>query len=608
MRARGGRAAHVTAALIAGLVAVGVSSIAWGTGALDGLEHNSVEARFAVRGAEPPRDVAVVAIDEDTFSTLRTRWQEFPRSLHARAIDRLRAAGAKRIVYDVQFTEPSDDPAQDMALYRAVGRARGTILATTEIGPHATTDVLGGDENLRKVGARAAASNLPEDDKGVLSRIVPDVAGLDTLAAATARAEGHPAPWGEVGGDGVPIDYRGPAKTVPTISFGSVVRGKFDPKVVRGRIVVVGASAPSLQDIHPTPAGRSEMAGPEVQANAIWTALHGLPLRQVPWWEVLLVLVPLAFVAPLASLRRGPVWASVVALGFGAVYVVAAQVAFDRGSLIAVTYPLLALVTGTAGAIAASSLSETRERRRVARYNTLLEEQVRERTEELRATQLEVIRRLGRAAEWRDEETGHHVERISRLSELLALEAGMSRTDAERLGHAAVLHDVGKIGIPDRILLKPGKLDPEEWKLMKSHTAIGSAILADSPSPLVQLAEEIVRTHHERWDGSGYPNGLSGTEIPLAGRICSIVDVFDALRSRRPYKERWSLEVALEEIRRQRGRQFDPQLVDAFLALVPRLDRGLLQLDLEQDDGPRDGRALDDDGAVAAQQSAQRAS
>jgi putative two-component system response regulator len=156
---------------------------------------------------------------------------------------------------------------------------------------------------------------------------------------------------------------------------------------------------------------------------------------------------------------------------------------------------------------------------------------------------------------------------MSVLCERLACAAGMSATGAELLRHASALHDIGKIGIPDRVLLKAGRLDAEEWEVMKTHAALGASMLADSRTPLLQLAEVIARTHHERWDGSGYPAGLAGDDIPLVGRICSIADVFDALTSARPYKQAWPVEDALAEIDRQRGRQFDPRLVDAFLGL-----------------------------------------
>ena len=163
---------------------------------------------------------------------------------------------------------------------------------------------------------------------------------------------------------------------------------------------------------------------------------------------------------------------------------------------------------------------------------------MRERTAELHETQLEVVARLGAAAEWRDDDTGEHIERIGPAVRAPRRSPRACRpSEAETLRHAARLHDVGKIGVPDRVLLKPGRLDAEEWAIMKTHAEIGASMLAGSPSPLVQLAEAIARTHHERWDGSGYPAGLRGEEIPLAGRICAICDVFDALLSARPYKD-----------------------------------------------------------------------
>jgi putative two-component system response regulator len=139
------------------------------------------------------------------------------------------------------------------------------------------------------------------------------------------------------------------------------------------------------------------------------------------------------------------------------------------------------------------------------------------------------------------------------------------------LRHASAMHDVGKIGIPDGVLLKPGRLDDDEWALMRSHPQIGAEILEGSRSPLVQLGREIALTHHERWDGGGYPSGLAGEEIPIEGRICAICDVFDALLSERPYKKAWPLQDAIEEIRRGGGHHFDPELVELFLPLARRL-------------------------------------
>jgi putative two-component system response regulator len=236
-----------------------------------------------------------------------------------------------------------------------------------------------------------------------------------------------------------------------------------------------------------------------------------------------------------------------------------------------VVAPRAALVVGGVGTIAWSQLAESRARRAVARDNEVLEARVRERTRELWDTQIEVLQRLGVAVEWRDAETGLHIERIGRFCQRLALEVGMSPPDAELLRHASALHDVGKVGIADEILSKPGPLDADEWATMKTHTSIGGSILSGSHSELVQLSQAIALTHHEHWDGGGYPEGLSGEQIPLAGRICAICDVFDALLSARPYKDPWPVEDALAEIERLRGTQFDPNLVDAFLPIAREL-------------------------------------
>jgi putative two-component system response regulator len=203
----------------------------------------------------------------------------------------------------------------------------------------------------------------------------------------------------------------------------------------------------------------------------------------------------------------------------------------------------------------------------MAGMNDLLERQVRARTQELRDTELEMLQRLGHAVESRDEETGDHIGRIGALSHRLALAAGMSPDEAELVQRASAMHDLGKIAIPDSILRKPAPLEPHERAVMERHTTIGGDLLAGSRSPLVQLAEVIARTHHERWDGTGYPSGLRGEDIPLAGRICAVCDVFDALVSDRPYKRAWTVEEARAELAAQSGRHFDPRLVELFLAL-----------------------------------------
>ena len=203
--------------------------------------------------------------------------------------------------------------------------------------------------------------------------------------------------------------------------------------------------------------------------------------------------------------------------------------------------------------------------------NIILEEMVRERTMELRKAQIEVINRLGKAAEYRDQDTGTHINRMSKYCRLMGKALGFSREAYDRLDLASTMHDVGKIGISDNILLKPGKLDLEEWNSMKSHTRIGEQLLSGGSSQLLEVARIIAMTHHEKWDGTGYHQQLKGKEIPLVGRITCICDVFDALISRRPYKEPWPVEKAMEEIKRGKGVFFDPELVDLFVSLEPEI-------------------------------------
>ncbi len=206
--------------------------------------------------------------------------------------------------------------------------------------------------------------------------------------------------------------------------------------------------------------------------------------------------------------------------------------------------------------------------------NAQLEERVRQRTRELerinldlQESQTEALEKLAQAAEFRDDDTGEHIQRVGQCAEKLALQLGISAHEAHLIGRAATLHDIGKIAIPDSVLLKPGKLTNEEFILMKTHALTGAALLSHSRSPLMQRAEIIARTHHERFDGTGYPMQLAGKAIPLEGRIAAVIDVFDALTHERPYKAAWPIEDALAEIKKCAGTHFDPRVVEAFCAL-----------------------------------------
>lgn len=204
----------------------------------------------------------------------------------------------------------------------------------------------------------------------------------------------------------------------------------------------------------------------------------------------------------------------------------------------------------------------------VLNHNVLLEQKVRERTQQLYQAQVKLIECLGKAAEYRDNETGMHVIRMSHASAMLGKAMGLSESECEVILQASPMHDIGKIAIPDEVLLKPGHLKGQEWETMKTHAEVGAEILGDYDSQLMQVASLIARTHHERWDGGGYPQGLKGEEIPLYTRIVSVCDVFDALTSSRPYKNAWSVADAMAYLHENSGSHFDPRVVEHFVDII----------------------------------------
>lgn len=241
---------------------------------------------------------------------------------------------------------------------------------------------------------------------------------------------------------------------------------------------------------------------------------------------------------------------------------------FELGAVDYITKPFKAAVVK---ARVSTHLALKKAREELAAQNVVLEERVQARTSELkqalelvRQGSMETVLRLSRAAEYRDESTGQHIVRMSHYSAAIARQYGMGEDRAKALLYSAPMHDVGKIGIPDHILMKPGKLTPEEMDCMKTHTLIGAKILAGSSAEVIQLAELVAISHHEKWDGSGYPHGIKGDTIPIYGRICAVADVFDALTTDRPYKKAFSVDDSIRMIREGRGSHFDPAVADAF--------------------------------------------
>jgi adenylate cyclase len=352
--------------LVVGAVAAALGIVSYATDLFRPLEHGSVDARFSIRGTQDrPDDLVVVQVDDVTFDQLNEQWP-FPRSMHARLIDRLRRAGAETIAYDVQFTEPTT-PREDNALIRSVARAGGVVLATTEVNARGESNVFGGEAVLRSVDARAGNTAVDPDPDGVLRKLAYEVEGLKSFAVATVESStGQEVPRGDAGEDGQAwIDYRGPPGTIRTVSFSRAMLGQVPVDVFRGKTVVVGASSPTLQDIHTTSVGGGPMSGPEVQANAIWTVERGFSLDSVPWPLSVALIAIMAFIAPVGSLRLRPLVAIAAAVVAAGMYLVAAQLAFNGGHVLPAVDPLVALTLGAIGTLALYYLIAAFERQRV---------------------------------------------------------------------------------------------------------------------------------------------------------------------------------------------------------------------------------------------------
>ncbi|MFL5841840.1 MAG: CHASE2 domain-containing protein [Thermoleophilaceae bacterium] len=365
MRSRRKRARLALMVAVA-IAAAGAGVAAYETHLLRWLELYSIDARFSVRGERSaPRGVAVVAIDTRTFNERPLNHWPYPRRLHARAIQILQEAGARVIAYDIQFTEPTN-PEDDGALYEAIYRAGNVVLGTSEIGPRGTTRILGNDKNVRDARALPASAQYDLDPNGVIRRIPYQTDGLRTMpVVAYQRAFGRLPDRSAFEPDGAWIDFAGPPRTVATVSFSRLLAHDFPQDLFRGRIVVVGASAPSLQDVHPTSSsGSDEMPGPEIQASAIDTLIRGVPLRPAPGWVDIALILLMAIVAPLPGLRWGASRAVVAAILGSAAFLLAAQIAFDHGRIVIVTYPLAIALLSTLGVVGVHYFTEVRERRR----------------------------------------------------------------------------------------------------------------------------------------------------------------------------------------------------------------------------------------------------
>jgi adenylate cyclase len=368
----GWRRRKTTLLVVVAFLASAIGVLAYATHLLQRTELQTIDARFSIRGAQrAPSGIVLVQIDNATLQELERRHLHsefpFPRAYDARVIDHLREAGAKVIAVDIQFTQQTD-PTDDNDLIEAVGRAHGkVVLATTEVGPGGSTEVLGGNELLQQLGARPASAVLTVDTDGVVRRFEYSYSDLESFAVVTQEvASAKHVPRSLFGDGTVPIDFAGPPATFKSVSFSKVLEGEFTPSQFDGKIVIVGASAPILQDVHATATTNGkEMSGPEIWANAVSTLQQGVPLTDLPGWVNILSILLFGMIVPLGSLRVRQ-WRSLLdALALAVVFTIAVQVTFDSGWIVSFVYPSLALALGTLGTLAILYLAEAVERARV---------------------------------------------------------------------------------------------------------------------------------------------------------------------------------------------------------------------------------------------------
>jgi adenylate cyclase len=351
--------------LLVGLGTAGLVLLVWGFGVLNPFERQSIDARFSIRGAQPaPKDVVFVALDDVTTSYFRDRRPPYPRRFHAKVIREIAAGHPRAIAVDFQYTEPTTDR-DDQALLNAVANAHGVVLTTTETAENGATRIFGGNDAVRDVGARPASALFPTDSAGVIRKVEYSINGLKTLAVVTVEtATGRRVPRGPFGKSGAWIDYAGPSGTFLHFSFSDVWAGHVPSDVFRNKIVVIGPSIITLQDIHETPVDPL-MPGGEVQANAIATVLRGIPLRSSPDALAVFLIVMMSFLVPGVSLGNKLRYSAIAAVLAAVGFAVAAQLSFNHGWIISFVYPLCALALATMGALGTHIVLTAFEREQV---------------------------------------------------------------------------------------------------------------------------------------------------------------------------------------------------------------------------------------------------
>jgi putative nucleotidyltransferase with HDIG domain len=525
---------------------------------------------------EPPSpNIVVVGIDDDTLET-HGRWVNIPRSLHAKAINNLSKAKASVIGFDILFVDSTSD---DEMLAAAMKSAGNLVLPLVGTQPQSSTDpiitythILSPTSPLEQASIIVGHGNILPDSDGTIRRlplVIRD--GNGQLYPAFSLAVLHalfsvPLPQEYLREDGVLhlLDRDIPVNTAygyrinfapedssrPYISYGDVISGNFDPMAVENKIVLVGMVATGELDKWAVPTSSGKIPGVYIQAATVDNILKNQFLVETGMGTTLLILFLLlgitGFALPHFGLRWGGVIVGVLLTG----YLVVSFLTFDRGYILNIMYPLLMPLV----IYASSSLTQNVA---VAIENTKLNLKV---VDGYKST----IKALAASIDAKDHYTRGHSQQVTELALLGARSLNMSREELEILEYAGILHDVGKIGIPDNILCKPGRLTPEEFDIIRQHPGIGANIMEGIS--FLEEARKLVLHHHEKYDGTGYPDGLMGNDIPLGARLLAVADAFDSMTSNRSYRAAMSTEDALNELHKGCGTQFCSIAVAAFVS------------------------------------------
>ena len=526
--------------------------------------------------SEPPSpNIVIVGIDDDTFETYG-RWSSWPRSLHAQAINNLSKAEAKVIGFDILFADSSSD---DEVLATAMRSAGNIVLSLVGTERQPSTDpkitytpILSLVSLLEEASINIGHANLSPDPDGTVRRlplVIRDSNGqtypafslavLHTLFATSLpqeylRQEGvlH------LLDRNIPVDanycfrinFAPKDASRPYISYEDVISGDFDPLVIENKIVLIGMTATGELDKWAVPASTSKVPGVFIHATTIDNILRQQFLTEVSIGTNLMIMLLLVgisgFALPHLGLRWGGVIVGILFVG----YLVASFFTFENGYILSILYPLSMLPIIYVSSVLIKNAATVIE-------NAKLHQEV---ADGYKST----IRALAASIDAKDPYTRGHSQRVTEYALLGAISLPMSQEDLEVLEYAGILHDIGKIGIPDSILSKPGTLTPEEWDIVRRHPVTGANIMKDIP--FLEESRRLVLHHHERYDGTGYPDGLIGNDIPLGARLLAVADTFDSMTSDRSYRAALSINDTLNELRKCCGTQLCPVAVEAFVS------------------------------------------